>query len=111
MVSCAVVGGYGAMVMGAKNGFFDAITNTTTRPGSPYIPGGVHPLKTTYTGIPAIDHQLLNLVAFFASIVDSEQTWGITASYWYGMTQYFAACCLLFLESLRKGNSWRAVSW
>jgi hypothetical protein len=111
IASCAIVGGYGTMFMGTKNGFFDAATTTAGRPKDPYIPGGVHPLKTTFTGVAPIDSQLQILVGFFSYIIDGERTWGVTASYWYLILQFLPACLLLFLEGSRKGNAGRIVSW
>lgn len=99
------------MVLGSKNGFFEIITNTAGRRKEAFISGGVHPLKTTYTGIPAVDSQLMALIGFFAYSLDLEQSWDVTLSFWYLMAQFFAAWCLLLLEGVRKGNAGRAASW
>ncbi len=94
-----------------KNGAGESIKNSAGRAVDAYIPGGVHPFKNTYTGIPAIDNTLLVLVPFFAYILDTPQSWAITASMWYLLAHFFSACCLLFLEGVRRGNSGRVVSW
>jgi hypothetical protein len=93
------------------NGAGESIKNSAGRAVDPYISGGVHPFKNTYTGILAIDNTLLKLVPFFAYILDTPQSWAITASLWYLLTHFFAASCLLFLEGLRRGNGGRIVSW
>lgn len=111
IASCALVGGYAGMYTINRNGTGESIKNTAGRAVEPYIPGGVHPFKNTYTGISGIDGMLLMLVPFFAYILDTPQSWAITASLWYLLTQFLAACCLLFLEGARRGNSGRLVSW
>lgn len=99
------------MYMAGKNGAVASIKNSAGRPVDPYISGGVHPFKTTYTGVKAIDHQLLVLVPFFAYILDAPHTWGTTASLWYLLAHFFSAYALLSLEGLRRGNAGRIVSW
>ncbi|OIW28252.1 hypothetical protein CONLIGDRAFT_370509 [Coniochaeta ligniaria NRRL 30616] len=111
IASSALVGGYAGLYVINKNGAGESIRNSAGRAVDPYISGGVHPFKNTYTGISAIDGMLLMLVPFFAYALDTPQSWAITASFWYLLTHFLAACCLVFLEGLRRGNSGRAVSW
>lgn len=111
LLSCAVVGGYGTMAAGFKNGFFKALANCTREATDPYIPGGPTPFKTRYTGIDAVDNHLVVLVAFFAALIDGEKGWEATLSSWYLMAQLWAGWSLLSLEGLRRGNKGRAVSW
>lgn len=108
---CGLVGGYAGMYQITKNGFGESLADTAGRATDPYIAGGVHPFKNSYTGIPAVDAQLLVLVSFFAYMLDTPQSWAVTASFWYLLVQFFAACCLLFLEGLRRGNAGRLVTW
>lgn len=112
LAACGIIGGYSTMVAGSKNGFFEAIgacSRGTT--GEPYIPGGPAPFKTNYTGISAVDNQLLVLVTFFATLIDGEKSWAVRLSLWYLMVQLWAGWSLLSLEGLRKGNRGRVVSW
>ena len=109
--ACALVGGYAGMYTAAKNGTIQSIRNSANRPDNPYISGGVHPFRQTYTGLSLIDDQLLVLVPFFAYILDCPHGWDITALSWYLLLHFFSAFALLYLEALRRGNAGRAVSW
>lgn len=111
LAACGIAGGYGTMVAGFKNGFFEAITNCAQEATIPYIPGGPAPFTTQYTGIAALDNRLVFLVAFFAALIDGEKGWEVTLSFWYLMAQLWAGWTLLSLEGLRNGNKGRAVSW
>lgn len=108
IAACGLVGGYAGVYQIARNGFGESIANTA---GRGYIAGGVHPFKDNFTGIPAVDSLLLVLVPFFAYMLDTPQSWAVTASCWYLLVHFLAACCLLFLEGLRRGNAGRIVSW
>ncbi|KAB5577959.1 hypothetical protein GE09DRAFT_535948 [Coniochaeta sp. 2T2.1] len=109
--ACALVGGYAGMYMSGVNGAIESSKNSAGRAVDPYISGGVHPFKNSYTGIRAIDDTLLVLVPFFAYILDTPQSWGIRVSFWYLMINFFAATSVIFLEGQRRGNAGRLVSW
>jgi hypothetical protein len=109
--SCAIVGGYGAFAMGAKNGLFEGLHTSILRPENPYIPGHKFPLQTSFTGISAIDSHLSTLTAIFICIIDGAKTWDVTLSYWYLLVNFLAGWCLLVLEGMRRGNVGKAVSW
>lgn len=112
LASCAFLGGYGTLGAGFQNGFFESISKAAGQgAAAAYFPGGPEPYRTRYTGIAAIDNQLVTLIAFFIFIIDGPQTWDITLSYWYLMLHFCAGMCLLALEGLRKGNRGRLVSW
>ncbi|KAB5545906.1 hypothetical protein GE09DRAFT_1061283 [Coniochaeta sp. 2T2.1] len=109
--ACALVGGYAGMYMSGVNGAMESSKNSAGRPVDPYISGGVHPFKNSYTGVKAVDEVLLVLVPFFAYILDTPQSWAIRASFWYLMINFFAATSVIFLEGQRRGNAGRLVSW
>ena len=111
IATCGLVGGYAGMYRMFVNGMTESIENSAGRAVDPFVPGGVNHFKNTYTGIAVVDGWLMMLVPFFAYIIDTPQSWGITASFYYLVATYFAACCLLFLEAQRLGNAGRGVSW
>ena len=114
LATCAAFGAYGTFGAGFKNGLFDSIARSVgheVEVKDKYFPGGPAPYKTTYTGIEAIDGQLVTLIAFFTYIIDGPKTWDAVLVYWYLMSQFCAGWTLLSLEGLRKGNKGHVVSW
>ena len=74
------------------------------------LPGSNQPLLTQYTHIPYLDGFLTTLVTFFYPLVDWSHPAGSLQLYHF-MGQIAAAWGLLTIESLRKGHSWRFVSY
>lgn len=109
--SCALIGGYGAFGMGAKNGLFDGLHKSILREEAPYVPGHKFPIQHSFTGIPVIDGHLSTLTAIFICLIDGDKTWDITLSWWYLAINFLAGWCLLVLEGMRRGNVGKAVSW
>lgn len=70
------------------------------------MPGTDFPLIRKYTGIAAVDKQLVILVTFFARAVDGS-TSGFAS---WAMSQFGAAWYVMVLEGLRLGNQGRIVS-
>ncbi|KAL8949356.1 MAG: hypothetical protein Q9222_004530 [Ikaeria aurantiellina] len=71
---------------------------------------GQAPLKTTYTGIAAIDYQLTVLALFFYNIVDGSHPGACLQAYQF-CGQLVAGYGLLVLESYRRGNEWKMISF
>lgn len=75
---------------------------------------GVYPFtkivaKHEFTGIEGIDHLLRSLNVTFWPFIDGSFPSGSLQGFEFA-GQYGAAWTLLFLESIREGNRWRAVS-
>ncbi|XXG96688.1 bud neck involved protein [Hypoxylon texense] len=80
--------------------------------GAASLPGAPSPLKTSFTGVGALDRQLAVLVAFFAALIDDPGKGGdALAFYVWGMAQFAAAWAAVVLEGRRAGNRGRLVSW
>lgn len=77
--------------------------------GPRLLPGTKESIKTSYTGIAAIDYQLTVLDLFFWEMVDGSRPEASLFCYHFA-GQVFSGWGLLLLESLRSGNSWRAIS-
>jgi hypothetical protein len=75
----------------------------------PLLPGSTEPLLLTYTGITAVDRQLVTLVSFFSPVTDGSSN-ELSVFALFGLGQLGAVWTLLVMESLRKGNSGRLVS-
>lgn len=71
-------------------------------------PNGV-PMRTRYTGIPAIDEGLLFLVAAFAA---GPLGWdeGIRLHQLHFLVQFFGVIAVWNVEACRKRHSWKIVS-
>lgn len=95
--------------LGFKNGLFNTI-GTLVDGEKPLWPGSEEYLITKYTGIKAIDNQLTTLDIFFAPISDRRSK-ALNLFALYGLGQFGAGWTLLVLESLRRGNQGRIVSW
>ena len=77
--------------------------------GPRLLPGTKEPLKTVYTGIPAIDYQLTVLALFFWENVDGSNPAGSLFCFHFA-TQVTCGWGLLMIEGLRHGNRWRVIS-
>jgi hypothetical protein len=64
---------------------------------------------TQYTGLKALDRQLIILVAFFAPVVDVKNPALNLFAIW-GLGQFGAVWTLMVMESMRMGNKGKAVS-
>lgn len=113
LVAAAGIGVWGSLVAASRNGLFDAITNTVGSGAKlqRYIPGAPTPLRTAFTGFPALDDHILTLVCFFSSFMDGEKSVGSFVTSWYLMIQFCLAWMLLVMEGLRRGNSRSISSW
>ncbi|KAF7948683.1 hypothetical protein EAE96_007877 [Botrytis aclada] len=107
----SLVGFFGTLVIGGRNGTFEHITSLV-RQKSPaaVFPNAKYLLLKDYTGIRGLDRQLTVLVTFFAPVVDSKNT-ALWLNSFYGLGQFGAAWTLLVMESLRSGNKGRVVSF
>ena len=77
--------------------------------GPRLLPGTNEPIKTYYTGIRVVDHQLTVLDLFFWEQVDGSRPQSSLFCYHFA-AQVFSGWSLLMLESLRKGNRRRIIS-
>ena len=77
--------------------------------GPRLLPGTEEPVRTVYTGVPAINYQLTVLALFFWENVDGSNP---TASLFcfHFATQVACGWGLLMIEGLRHGNRWTLVS-
>ena len=73
------------------------------------LPGTQEPIKTVYTGIPAIDKQLTILVMVFWEQVDGSSPSNSLFCFHFAM-QTACGWGLLMIESLRRGHRWRMIS-
>ena len=99
---------YATWYLFLNNGTIDHITKTLDV-GPQLLPGTNEPLRTVYTGVPAIDHQLTVLVLLFWEAVDGSNP---AASLFCFLVAMQVACGwgLLMIESLRHGNRWTLIS-
>lgn len=104
----SIAGAYGTMVLGGSNGTFKELRELLTQK-IPLFPGSDAALLKHYTGVKAIDRQLLVLVTFFAPVVDQGYN-DLTLFSIEGAGQFGAAWTLLLMESLRRGNKGKLVS-
>ena len=73
------------------------------------LPGTKEALKTVYTGIPALDHQLAVLCVFFWEIVDGSNPSASLHGFQFA-TQAFCAWGLLMIEGMRTSHRWKIIS-
>ena len=73
------------------------------------LPGTKEPVRTVYTGVPAIDHQLTFLTLFFWEIVDGSNPSASLFSFYFA-TQVACGWGLLMVESQRHSNRWSLLS-
>lgn len=113
LAAAAGIGVWGSLAAGSQNGLFDAIANTVGggAKSQKYIPGAPMPLRTVFTGVPALDGHLLALVCFFSSFMDGEKSVASSVASWYLMVQFCLAWMLLVLEGMRRGNRGSILSW
>lgn len=104
----SVAGAYGTLILGGSNGTFDELRGLLTQK-IPLLPGSDAALLKHYTGIKAIDRQLLILVTFFAPVVGHGNN-DLRLFSIQGAGQFGAAWTLLTMESLRLGNKGKLVS-
>ena len=77
--------------------------------GPRLLPGTKEPVRTVYTGVPSIDHQLTVLVLLFWPIIDGSTPAGSLLGFHFA-TQIACAWGLLMIEGLRNGNRWAIIS-
>ena len=88
------------------------LNNGTAPPppkGVPTLPGTSIPLKTSYTGIEAIDDQLAVLVTFFWPIVDGN-TPALSLFCIQFEGGFVAVWSMFMIEGMRAGNKGRLIS-
>lgn len=78
--------------------------------GPRLLPGTKEPVRTVYTGIPAIDYQMTVLALFFWEIVDGSNPAGSLFCFHFA-TQIACGWGLVMIESLRHGNRWTLISF
>lgn len=81
LAGCSAFGAYATMGTSSRNGLFAALTKAAghgVKAKSKYFPGGPAPYKTTYTGVEAIDNQLLVLIGFFSVILGGGNTLAVS---------------------------------
>ena len=77
--------------------------------GPRLLPGTKEPVRTVYTGYPAIDYQLTVLALFFWENVDGSNPSASLFCFHFA-TQIVCGWGLLMIEGLRDGNRWRILS-
>ena len=77
--------------------------------GPRVLPGTKAPLRTVYSGVPAIDYQLTVLALLFWETVDGSHPSASLFCFHFAM-QIVCGWGLLMIEGLRHGNRWRVVS-
>ena len=73
------------------------------------LPGTKEPVRTVYTGVPVIDHQLTFLTLFFWEIVNGSNASASLFGFYFA-TQVACGWGLLMVESLRHSNRWSLIS-
>ena len=74
------------------------------------LPGTQEPVRTVFTGLPALDDQLTVLTLFFWEIVNGSTAPSASLFCFYFATQLACGWGLLVLEGSRHGNRWTLVS-
>lgn len=77
--------------------------------GPQLLPGTKEPLKTSFTGIAALDYQLKVLTLYFWTQVDGSRPDSALLCFQFA-GQVTAGWGLFLIEALRHGNRWRVVS-
>ena len=77
--------------------------------GPQLLPGTKAPVRTVYTGVPAIDYQLAVLAVFFWENVDGSSPSASLYCFHFA-TQVACGWPLFMIESLRRGNRWALLS-
>lgn len=99
---------YATWYMLLKNGTAEHLAHTGDV-GPRLLSGTKEPLRTVYTGVPAIDHQLTVLVLFFWENLDGSNPSGSLFGFHF-VSQNACGWGLLMMEALRHGNRWTAIS-
>ena len=73
------------------------------------LPGTKEPVRTVYTGVPVIDHQLTFLTLFFWEIINGSNASASLFGFYFA-TQVACGWGLLMVECLRPGNRWSLIS-
>lgn len=110
VAACALWGAYCTFGLGFQNGLFATIRQSLLAE-NPYVPGGVSPLRTRYTGSPVIDEQVLRLVMFFSYLTDCPRTRDVDVSGTLLGAQFAAGWALIRIEGWRLGNKGRVLAW
>ena len=90
------------------NGTTDHMAHTPVI-GPRLLPGTNEPLRTVYTGVRAIDHQLTVLILFFWENIDGSNPSGSLFGFHFA-AQNVCGWGLLMIEGLRHGNRWTVIS-
>ena len=77
--------------------------------GPRLLPGSEAPLKTSYTGIAALDYQLTVLTLFFWEAVDGSMPNASLQLFHFG-GQCVAAVGLLLVEGQRSSHGWNVIT-
>jgi hypothetical protein len=101
-------GAYGTWILASKNGTV-AVLEAMADQATPLLPGTTDFLVTKYTGIAAVDKQLIILVSFFAPVLDDKNS-ALKLFSIFGLGQFGASWAIMQMESLRQANSWKVVS-
>jgi hypothetical protein len=104
----SAAGFYVTWYMLMNNGTVDHMTRIR-EVGPRLLPGTKEPLKTVYTKISAVDHQLTILTTLFWEQVDGSNPSASLFCFHFA-TQAACGWGLLLLETLRYGNRWRIIS-
>lgn len=104
----AVAAFYCLWIVATNNGLFAQISGNVEQK-RPMFPGSKSPLMLKYTGVAAIDRQMSTMVTFFGPLVQVGNE-PLHLFSLFGLGQFGGAWTLLVMESLRRGNSGKAVS-
>jgi hypothetical protein len=104
------VGIQGTFVAGFQDGYFPFLGQLNNeRPyQAPYHPPNPIP---RYTGIKAVDDQLVILVGFFAAMFLDERPYETRLLLLWLFGQFAAIWTVLLLEGVRRGNRGKIISW
>ena len=73
------------------------------------MPGGQHPLKTSYTGVFPVDFQLIGMTIVFWQVLDGSHPEASLFFFYFG-GQLIACWGLLYIEGVRNANRGKFVS-
>lgn len=104
----SALGFYSTWYLFLNNGTFDHMIHVREI-GPRVLPGTTAPLKTWYTGIARLDHQLTALCLFFWQLVDGSRPDASLLCFHFA-GQMSAGWGLLMMEKLRFGNRGRIIA-
>ena len=104
----SAAGYYGTWYLLLNNGTTDYMAHIRDV-GPRLLPGTKEPVRTVYTGVPAIDYQLTVLALFFWENVDGSNP-AASLFCFYFATQVACGWGLLMIEGLRYGNRGTLIS-